>query len=155
MAAFWDIVGKAANLLQLFGGLLDVITLITSFLRFRETRKECSKLEERVRMLRVLHLSPAGRWIMQQQQSVELLEGLVVMANALEDAHGLVESYKGSTLLERVRSGRDMARQFRDLRSTIDCYCGLILSFNAFLLAVQANQLPLPPSHVRSYRLSR
>ena len=69
MAAFWDIIGKAANLFQLFG--LDAATLIaiaTSFLRFHEVSKECRKLEERARMLRLLLHSPGGYWVMQQQQ---------------------------------------------------------------------------------------
>ena len=69
MAAFWDIVGKAANLVQILG--LDAVTLITiamRFLVFHEVKQECQKLEERVRMLRLLLMSsPAGCWIMQQE----------------------------------------------------------------------------------------
>jgi hypothetical protein len=151
MAAFWDIVGKAANLLQLFSGL-DVITLITiaaSFLRFHEMSKECRKLEERVRMLRVLLHSPSGCWIMQQQN----LEPGHLVTNALRYAHDIVESYNGSTLFARVRRGGSMAARFRDLRRSIDSYCGLILSVNAFLLAVQVQAShPPPPSLVSQCR---
>jgi hypothetical protein len=72
-----------------------------------------------------------------------------LVTKALEAAHDLVESYKESTLFTRVRTGRSMARQFRDVRNIIDSYCGLILSINAHLLIVLANPPPLPPSLVR------
>ncbi|XP_012703736.1 protein MID1-COMPLEMENTING ACTIVITY 2-like [Setaria italica] len=143
MVEFWDMVGKAANLLQLFGG--DAITLITlvasCFWQFHEVKKECRKLEDSVRMLRLLLLSPAGCWIM-QQQNLELLGHLVT--NALMDADDLVRSCSESTPSLRVLRGRGMSRQFRDLRKSIDSYCCLILSINGFLLVVQAN--PPPPS---------
>jgi hypothetical protein len=61
MAAFWDIVGKAASLLQLLG--VDAITLVAiaaSFLRFHEMNKECRKLEDRVRMLRLHRRKPTN-----------------------------------------------------------------------------------------------
>uniref|UniRef100_K3ZLW5 Uncharacterized protein n=1 Tax=Setaria italica TaxID=4555 RepID=K3ZLW5_SETIT len=124
MAGFWDMVGKAANLLQLFG--VDAITLITiiasCFWQFHEVKKECRKLED------------TGCWIM-QQQNLELLGHLVT--NALMDADDLVRSCSESTPSLRVLRGRGMSRQFRDLRNSIDSYCRLILSINAaFLLGV-------------------
>ncbi|CAL4986021.1 unnamed protein product [Urochloa decumbens] len=144
MAALWSIVGKVANLVQLFG--LDLATLILiamSFLRFHELQKECRKLEDRVQRLKVLLPSPAGSsWIMQQQQHLELDH---LVSNALRDAHELVESYNGSTLFVRVRRGRSMATQFRELRNSIESYCCLILSISACLLIVEAYP---PPSLV-------
>ena len=143
-AALWDAVGKAANLAQLFG--LDAVTLIIiamSFLQCHEVKKERRKQEDRVQMLRLLLRSPAGCWIMQQPN----LELGHLVTNALKDGHDLVESYNKSTLFLRVRRGRSMSRQFRDLRNSIDSYCGLILSINACLLVHQEN--PPPPSLVR------
>ncbi|KAG2570698.1 hypothetical protein PVAP13_7KG038727 [Panicum virgatum] len=135
MVAFWDI------LLGL--DAIKLITMASTFLLLHEIVKmECRKLEERARMLGALLRSPASRRIMIQQQDDLELGRLVT--NAIKDAHDLVECYNGRTLLARVRRGRSMATQFRDLRSSIDCYCGLILSVNAVLLAVQGNQLPPP-----------
>ncbi|XP_034570069.1 protein MID1-COMPLEMENTING ACTIVITY 2 [Setaria viridis] len=136
MVGFWDMVGKAANLLQLFG--VDAITLITivasCFCQLHEVKKECRKLEDSVRMLRLLLLSPAGCWIM-QQENMQLLGHLVT--NALMDADDLVRSCSESTPSLRVLRGRGMSRQFRNLRNGIDSYCRLILSINAaFLLGV-------------------
>jgi hypothetical protein len=139
MAAFWDIVGKAANLFQLFG--VDAVTLVAiaaSFLRFHEMNKECQKLEDRMWMLRLLLNSPGGYWVMQQQQGH-------LLTSALRDAHELVESYNGSTLFACLWGGRGMATRLRDLRSSIDSYCGLIVSVNAFILIVEADH---PPSLV-------
>ena len=139
MVPFWDIVGKAANLFQLFG--VDAITLIAiaaSLLRFHEINKECRKLEDRVRMLRLLLHSPGGCWVMQQQQGH-------LLTNALREAHDLVKSYNGSTVFARLWGGRGMATRLRDLRSSIDSYCGLIVSVNAFILVVEAGH---PPSLV-------
>jgi L-alanine-DL-glutamate epimerase-like enolase superfamily enzyme len=148
VVALWDIVAKAANLAQLLG--LDAVTLITiaiSFLRFHQARKECRKLEGRVRMLQALLSSVGGRWITQRQQQDELLQ------MTLRDANSLVESYKRRSLYARVRGGRGMATRFRDLRSRVDSYCHLILAVNAFLLVVQPpNQLnhPSPSLVIRS-----
>ncbi|CAL4990577.1 unnamed protein product [Urochloa decumbens] len=142
MAALWIIVGKVANLVQLFG--LDFVTLILmamSFLRFHEVQKECRKLEGRVQRLMVLLPSPAGSGIMQQQH----LELGHLVTNALRDAHDLVKSYNGSTLFVRVRRGRSLARQFRELRNSIESYCCPILSVSACLLIVEAYP---PPSLV-------
>ena len=139
MVPFWDIVGKAANLFQLFG--VDAVTLVavaTSLLRFHEMNTECRKLEERVRMLRLLLHSPGGYWVMQHVELGHLL------TNALKEAHELVESYNGSTLFARLWGGRGMAMRLRDLRSSIHSYCSLIVSFNAFILVVEAD----PPSLV-------
>ena len=147
MAAFWDIVGKAANLVQILG--LDAVTVITiamRFLVFHEVKQECQKLEERVRMLQVLLLSPAGCSIVQQQQHLAAELGYQV-TNALNQAHNLIESYKQSTLFLSVLRARSTARQFRDLCSSIDSYCGLLLSISAYLLIHQAN--PPPPPLVR------
>ena len=144
MAAFWDIVGKAANLVQILG--LDAVTLITiamCFLVFHEVKQE-----ERVRMLQVLLLSPAGCSIVQQQQHLAAELGYQV-TNALNQAHNLIESYKQSTLFLRVLRARSTARQFRDLCSSIDSYCGLLLSINAYLLIHQANPPPPPLVLVR------
>ena len=146
MAAFWDIVGKAANLVQILG--LDAVTVITiamRFLVFHEVKQECRKLEDRVQMLRLLLSSPAGCWIMQQEH-LEVELGYQVN-NAILEAHNLIESYKQSTLLLRVLRARSTARQFRDLCSSIDSYCGLLLSMSAYLLIHQAN--PPPPSLFR------
>ena len=147
MAAFWDIVGKAANLVQILG--LDAVTVITiamRFLVFHEVKQECRKLEDRVQMLRLLLMSsPAGCWIMQQEH-LEAELGYQV-TNALNQAHNLIESYKQSTLFLRVLRARSTARQFRDLCSSIDSYCGLLLSMSAYLLIHQAN--PPPPSLFR------
>ncbi|RCV39495.1 hypothetical protein SETIT_8G228900v2 [Setaria italica] len=141
MAGFWDMVGKAANLVQLFG--VDAITLITivasCFWQFHEVQKECRKLEDSVRMLRLLLLSPAGCWIM-QQQNFELLGHLVT--NALMDADDLVRSFCESTPSLCVLRGRGMSRQFRDLRNSIDSYCHIILSI---IVVVQDNPPPPPP----------
>ena len=145
MAAFWDIVGKAANLVQILG--LDAVTLITiamRFLVFHEVKQECQKLEERVRMLQVLLLSPAGCSIVQQQQHLAAELGYQV-TNALNQAHNLIESYKQSTLYLRVLRARSTARQFRDLCSSIDSYCGLLLSINAYLLIIHQANPPPPP----------
>ncbi|CAD6252811.1 unnamed protein product [Miscanthus lutarioriparius] len=133
MVPFWDIVGKAANLFQLFG--VDAVT--ASLLRFHEMNTECRKLEERVRMLRLLLHSPGCYWVMQHVE-------LHLLTNALKEAHELVESYNGSTLFARLWGGRGMAMRLRDLRSSIHSYCGLIVSFNAFILVVEAD----PPSLV-------
>lgn len=149
MAELWNIVGKASNLVQLLG--LDVFTLITiamSFLRLREIKKECRKLEERVRLLGmalctqlegtpVLECGCSACWILTQQQYLEMV------TTALRDAQGLVASYNESTLFLRIRRCRSMARQFQDVQSRIDYYCGLVLAVNACLLFVQAN--PPPP----------
>jgi len=146
MAAFWDIVGKAANLVQILG--LDAVTVITiamRFLVFHEVKQECRKLEDRVQMLRLLLNSPAGCWIMQQEH-LEAELGYQVN-NAIKEAHNLTESYKQSTLFLRVLGARSTARQFRDLCNSIDNYCGLLLSINAYRLIHQAN--PPPPSLVR------
>ena len=140
MAAYWDIVGKAANLAQILG--LDAVTLITiamHFLVFHEVKQECRKLEDRVQMLRLLLNSPAGCWIM-QQENLEAELGYQG-TNALNQAHNLIESYKQSTLRLRVLRARSTATQFRDLCSSIDSYCGLLLSLNAYLLIHQANLL--------------
>ena len=102
-----------------------------------------------MQVLAVLLLSLAGCWIMQQQQNLELMRHLVT--TALSDAHDLVDSYNDSTLLARVWRGRSTARRFRDLRRSIDSYCGLILSVNALLLAVQGSH-PLPPPSPPSTR---
>lgn len=123
MSLFWDILGKASILLQILG--VDAITLITiamSFLRLRDIKKECRKLEERLRMLQGLLSSIAGRRIMTEQQNLELGE----LTSALSDAQGLIESYTKSTLFLRIRTGRTMARQFQDLHSRIDNYCRII-----------------------------
>jgi hypothetical protein len=145
---FWDTVGKAANLFQLLGGLdaITLITVATSFLRFHEIGKECSKLQERVRALRQLLLSPAGRWAMRHN-----LELARMVVDALKDAHDLVQSCNRSSILARVRRGGTMVRRFRDLRSSIGSCCGLILSVNAVLLVGQASRRtwPPPPSPVR------
>ena len=143
MAAFWDIVGKAANLVQILG--LDAVTLITiamRFLVFHEVKQECRKLEDRVQMLRLLLISPAGCWIMQQEH-LEVELGYQVN-NAILEAHNLIESYKQSTLFLRVLRARSTARQFRDLCSSIDSYCGFLLSISAYLLIHQANPPPRP-----------
>jgi len=144
MAAFWDIVGKAANLLQLFG--MDAVTLIAiaaSLLRFHEMNKECRKLEERVRNLRLLLNSPGGYWVMQHLELGHLL------TTALKEAHELVESYSGSTLFASLWGGRGRGRgmatptRLRDLRSSIDSYCDLIVSINAFILVAEVGEPPL------------
>jgi hypothetical protein len=138
MAEFWDIVGKAASLLQLFGvDAITVVAMAASFLRFHEMNKECRKLEERMRMLDALLHSPAGCWIMQQGHCLELGH---LLTNALGEAHVLVESYSRSSLFARLRRGRGMATRLRDLRSSIDSYCGLIVSINAFILVVEADR---------------
>jgi hypothetical protein len=145
VVALWDMVGKAANLAQLLR--LDAVTLITiaiSFLRFHQARKECRKLEGRVRMLQALLSSVGGRWITQRQQQDELLQ------MTLRDANSLVESYKRRSLYARVRGGRGMATRFRDLRSRVDSYCHLILAVNAFLLVVQPPNQPSPSLVIRS-----
>jgi hypothetical protein len=134
-------VGKAANLIQIFG--LDAFTLVTiltvCFWQFHEAKEECRKLEDRVRVLRQLLLSPAGCWIV-QQQSLELL-GHLVITNALRDADDLLRSYyTESTPFLRVLRGRAMSRQFRDLRNSIDSITTFLL-----LLLVQANPPPPPP----------
>ncbi|KAL6654917.1 hypothetical protein ACP70R_008382 [Stipagrostis hirtigluma subsp. patula] len=141
MAAPWEIVGKASNLLQLLG--LDAVTLIAmamSVLWLHDhAKEECRKLEESARMLRSLLRTPAGSWIMMEQH----LQLGVLVTGALSDAHALVESYNGSTLFSRLRRGRSVSRQLRDLQGRIDSYCGLILFVNAcHLIVVQANSLP-------------
>ncbi|CAO2149982.1 unnamed protein product [Urochloa humidicola] len=141
MAAAWDIVGMAANLAQLFG--LDAFTLIVigmSYLRFHEVNKECRKLEDRVHMLQVLLRSPAGYWIVQHLELGHLV------TTALKNAHDLVESYKGSTIFSRVQRTRRTAGQFRDLRNSIESYCGQIHSINSYLLLAQVTP---PQSLVR------
>ena len=96
-------------------------------------------------MLRLLLMSsPAGCWIMQQEH-LEAELGYQV-TNALNQAHNLIESYKQSTLRLRVLRARSTARQFRDLCNSIDNYCCLLLSINAYRLIHQANP---PPSLVR------
>ncbi|KAL6653718.1 hypothetical protein ACP70R_008642 [Stipagrostis hirtigluma subsp. patula] len=141
MAALWEIVGKASNLVQLLG--LDAVTLIAmamSFLWLHDrAEEECRKLEESVQMLRWLLRTPAGCWIMTEQQR-ELGE---LVTGALNDAHAVVESYNGSTLFSRLRRGRSVSRQLRDLHGRIDSYCSLIISVNAYhLIIVQANPIP-------------
>jgi hypothetical protein len=74
-----------------------------------------------------------------------------MVVDALKDAHDLVQSCNRSSILARVRRGGTMVRRFRDLRSSIDSCCGLILSVNAVLLVGQASRRtwPPPPSPVR------
>jgi hypothetical protein len=138
MAVLWDILGKASILVQLLG--LDAITFVTiatkSFLQLRDIKKEFRNLEDSVRLLRSLR---TGCRITTQQEHL--------LTCALRDAQCLVASYNASTLFMRVRRGRSMARQFHDLHSRIDYYCGLILTVNACLLIVQVN--PPPTAVVR------
>uniref|UniRef100_A0A8R7UXT3 Uncharacterized protein n=1 Tax=Triticum urartu TaxID=4572 RepID=A0A8R7UXT3_TRIUA len=61
---------------------------------------------------------------------------------ALVDTAGLVASYKKSTLWHRVRRGRGMAAQLRDMRDVVDSYCGLLLYVNAHLLLQLATHRP-------------
>jgi hypothetical protein len=119
---------------------ITIVAIAASFLQFHEMNKECSKLEERVRMLRALLHSPAGCWIIQQHMELGHL-----LTNALRDADDLVEFYNGSVLFARLRGGRGMATRLRDLRSSIDSYCDLIVSINAFILVMEVDH---PPSLV-------
>ena len=70
----------------------------------------------------------SATWTEHQQQHLEL--GLLV-TDALKDGHDIVEFYNKSMLFLRVRRGRSMSIQFRDLRNGMESYCGRILSIKA------------------------
>ncbi|XBH81050.1 hypothetical protein VPH35_106684 [Triticum aestivum] len=122
VAALWDILAKAANVAQMSG--LHAVMLVA-----QGSRRECAKLERCSRMLHALLKWPTGcgAVLLCSEMGGPVLKALV-------DAAGLVASYKKSTLWHRVRRGRGMAAQLRDMRDVVDSYCGLLLFANAHLL---------------------
>ncbi|KAM3224092.1 hypothetical protein ACQJBY_057477 [Aegilops geniculata] len=145
MAALWDILAKAANVAQMFG--LHAVMLVAvgmSLLRIPQSRRECAKLERCSRRLHALLKWPTGcgAVLLCSEMGGPVLRALV-------DAAGLVASYKKSTLWHRVRRGRGMAAQLRDMRDVVDSYCGLLLYVNAHLLLQPATHRP--PSDATTY----
>ncbi|KAI4982789.1 hypothetical protein ZWY2020_023281 [Hordeum vulgare] len=143
-AALWDVLEKAANLAQMSG--LHAVMLVAagaSIMRIPQSRRECAKLERCSRRLHALLKWPTGCGA---ALLCSELGGPVVQA--LVDAAGLVDSYNRSTLWRRVRSGRSMASQLRDMQDVVDSYCVLLLFVNAHLLLQQAttnHDQPPPP----------
>ena len=130
VAALWDVLAKAANLAQMSG--LHAVMLVAagvSIMRIPQSRRECAKLERCCRRLHALLKWPTGCGA---ALLCSELGGPVVQA--LVDAAGLVDSYHRSTLWRRVRTGRSMETQLRDMRSRLDCLCTLVLYVHASLL---------------------
>ena len=70
------------------------------------------------------------------------------MTDALKDGHDIVEFYNKSMLFLRVRRGRSMSIQFRDLRNGMESYCGRILSIKAPTLVSSSIKRILPLRHL-------
>ena len=120
VAALWDVLAKAANLAQMSG--LHAVMLVAagaSLMRIPQSRRECAKLERCSRRLHALLKWPTGCGLVLLRSEIG---GPAV--KALVDAAGLVDDYKKSTLWRRVRWGRSMASQLRDMRDVVDSYCG-------------------------------
>ncbi|XBI49635.1 hypothetical protein VPH35_113175 [Triticum aestivum] len=133
-AALWDALSKAANLAQISGLLVAVGS---SLLCITQSKRECARLERCYRRLHALLQWPTGCGI------ALLSSGMGGPAvKALVDAASLVEDYKKSTLWRRVRRGRNMANQLRDMQDVVDSYCGLLLFINAHILLQQATHHP-------------
>ena len=137
-AALWDILAKAANLAQMSG--LHAVMLVAvgvSLLRIPQSKRECAKLERCSRRLHSLLQWPTGcgAVLLSSETGDPILKALV-------DAAGLVASYKKSTLWHRVRRGRGMAAQLRDMKDVVDSYCGLLLFLNAYFLLQQTTHHP-------------
>ncbi|XBI49561.1 hypothetical protein VPH35_113109 [Triticum aestivum] len=130
-AALWDILAKAANVAQIL-------------LCIPQSRRECAKLERCNRRLHALLQWPTGcgAVLLCSEMGGPVLKALV-------DAAGVVASYKKSTLWHRVRRGRGMAAQLRDMQDVVDSYCGLLLYVNAHLLLQPATHRP--PSNAATY----
>ncbi|KAE8801733.1 protein mid1-complementing activity 2-like [Hordeum vulgare] len=144
-AALWDILAKAANVAQMSGVHAAMLVAVgMSLLRIPESRRECAKLERCSRRLHALLQWPTGCGA---ALLCSEMGGPVLMA--LVDAAGLVDSYKKSTLWHRVRRGRCMAAQLRDMQDVVDSYCGLLLYVNAHLLLQPATRRP--PSDATTY----
>jgi hypothetical protein len=132
----WDVLAKAANLAQMSG--LHAVMLVAvgaALLRIPQSKRECAELERCARRLQALRQWPATGCGVALPCSGPLSE-------ALGDAAGLVNSYKKSTLWYRVRRGRSMARQLRDMQDVLNSYYGLVLFLNAHLLILQATAHP-------------
>ena len=137
----WDDLAKAANLAQMSG--LHAVMLVAvgaSLLRIPHSRRECAKLERCTRRLRAMLQWPTGCGAVLLRSEMGDSVG-----KALVDAAGLVESYKKSTLWRRVRRGRSMANQLRDMQDVVDSYCVLLLFINAHLLLQHAANHDQPP----------
>ncbi|XBH81048.1 hypothetical protein VPH35_106682 [Triticum aestivum] len=144
-AALWDILAKAANLAQMSG--LHAVMLVAvgaSLLRIPQSKRECARLEQCSRKLHSLLQWPTGcrAALLSSEMGDPVLKAIV-------DAASLVASYKKSTLWHRVRRGRGMAAQLRDMQDIVDSYCGLLLYVNAHLLLQHTTHHP--PSDATTY----
>lgn len=145
VAALWDILAKAANVAQMSGlHAVMLVAVVMSLLRVPQSKRECAKLERCSRRLLTLLQWPTGYGAVLLCSE---MGGPVV--KTLVDAAGLVDDYKKSTLWHRVRSGRGMAAQLRDMQDVVDSYCGLLLYVNAHLLLQPATHRP--PSDATTY----
>ncbi|KAI4982790.1 hypothetical protein ZWY2020_023282 [Hordeum vulgare] len=127
VAALWDVLAKAANLAQMSGlHAVMLVAVAVNLLGIPQCKRECAKLERCSRRLHALLKWPTGCGA---ALLCSELGGPVVQA--LVDAAGLVDSYNRSTLWRRIRSGRSMANQLRDMQDVLDAYCGLLLFINA------------------------
>jgi ABC-type Fe2+-enterobactin transport system substrate-binding protein len=139
-AAMWDVLAKAANLAQMSG--LHAVMLVAvgvTLLRIPQSKRECAELERCARRLHTLLQWPTTGGEIALLRSLEMGD---TVSKALGDATHLIDSYKKSTLWCRVRRGRSMARQLRDMQDVVNSYCGLVLYINAHLLIVQATTQP-------------
>ncbi|KAI5001395.1 hypothetical protein ZWY2020_026045 [Hordeum vulgare] len=118
------VLADIATVAQLSGlHAVMLIALAARLLRIPQCKAECAKLEGCARKLHTL-LDMATRH--------PVVAGLVV--GELVEATGLVTSYHGSTLWQRIRTGSSMETQLRDMRSRLNCLCGLVLYVHANLL---------------------
>ncbi|XP_066393313.1 uncharacterized protein [Miscanthus floridulus] len=136
-----EVLGNAANILQLLGPVQFLITMADNYLLLSQNKKECLELELRVGKLKEIIGWPTPCWSLVQQKEPRL-EALV--SSALREADGLANSYRNGTVWFLVRTGRSMTQQFRDLRNRIDSYCALIISLNACQLIAQPGPLTAP-----------
>jgi uncharacterized protein YbaP (TraB family) len=139
-AAMWDVLAKAANLAQMSG--LHAVMLVAvgvTLLRIPQNKRECAELERCARRLHTLLQWPTTGGEIALLRSLEMGD---TVSKALGDATHLIDSYKKSTLWCRVRRGRSMARQLRDMQDVLNSYYGLVLFLNAHLLILQATAHP-------------
>jgi hypothetical protein len=120
-----------------------LVAVCATLLRIPQSNRECAELERCARRLHALLQWPAsgcGGVALALLWSESDMGGPV--SKALGDAAGLVESYKKSSLWRRVRTGRSMVTQLRDMQDVVNSYSALVLFVNAHLLVAQATTRP-------------
>uniref|UniRef100_A0A0E0MHY8 Protein kinase domain-containing protein n=1 Tax=Oryza punctata TaxID=4537 RepID=A0A0E0MHY8_ORYPU len=117
----WSGLGQAATVAQLVGadvgGLISMI--MQAALTAQQNKKECEQLARRVFMIAELLPHLQDPEVMPRPEVRRPLAGL---GDTLREAHELVMSCQGMTMVYRLVTAGRQADKFRDVQSKIDSY---------------------------------